>query len=131
MIHHDNAQPQRRLVSPRPRAPLLQSLVHRHDQIRYMDKAGNIIFVDKMADVPDQYKEQVIRPTPTPVLTKKDINDIKKQQREQEAEIKRKELDREKAKKKHDQEQARAREKQEKELKKSDPTRQLEKVGRR
>ena len=101
------------------------------DQIRYMDKAGNIIFVDKMADVPDQYKEQVIRPTPTPVLTKKDINDIKKQQREQEAEIKRKELDREKAKKKHDQEQARAREKQEKELKKSDPTRQLEKVGRR
>lgn len=101
------------------------------DQIRYMDKAGNIIFVDKMADVPAQYKNQVIRPTPTPVLTKKDINDLKKQQREQEAEIKRKELEREKAKKKHEQEQAKAREKQEKELKKSDPTRQLEKVGRR
>jgi len=101
------------------------------DQIRYMDKAGNIIFVDKIADVPDQYRDQVIKPTPIPVLSKQQINEMKRKQREQEDEIKRKELEREKAKIKHDKEVARLREKQEKELKKSDPTRQLEKVDRR
>lgn len=40
-------------------------------QVRYMDSSGNIHFVDSLKQVPPRYREQVVPPTPTPVLDKK------------------------------------------------------------
>lgn len=33
---------------------------------RFMDEAGNIYFVDRLEDVPPKYRNQVLKPTPTP-----------------------------------------------------------------
>lgn len=35
--------------------------------IRYMDQAGNIHFVDRLADVPEEYRGQVLKVEPTPM----------------------------------------------------------------
>jgi len=35
--------------------------------IRYMDQAGNIHFVDRLAEVPEEYRGQVINVEPTPM----------------------------------------------------------------
>ena len=52
---------------------------------RYMDSSGNIHFVDSLADVPRQYREQLVPPTPTPVL---DARQRKELQRAKEREYK-------------------------------------------
>jgi type IV secretory pathway VirB10-like protein len=46
-----------------------------------MDSSGNIHFVDSLTQVPGQYKQQVIPPTPIPKYDKKQIAEIKRQQR--------------------------------------------------
>ncbi len=40
--------------------------------IRYQDEAGNIYFVEKFSDVPDQYRNQVIPPSPPPYTNDKE-----------------------------------------------------------
>jgi hypothetical protein len=42
-------------------------------QVRYMDSSGNIHFVDSLSEVPPRYREQVVPPTPTPVLDRKGL----------------------------------------------------------
>jgi membrane protein involved in colicin uptake len=50
-------------------------------QVSYMDASGNIHFVDSPSQVPSQYREQVVPPTPIPKYDKKQIAEIKRQQR--------------------------------------------------
>jgi hypothetical protein len=38
---------------------------------KYMDNSGNIHFVDSFKQVPREFREQVVPPTPTPVLDEK------------------------------------------------------------
>jgi hypothetical protein len=38
-----------------------------------MDSSGNIHFVDSLSEVPPRYREQVVPPTPTPVLDRKGL----------------------------------------------------------
>lgn len=52
---------------------------------RYMDSSGNIHFVDALNDVPRQYRQQIVPPTPTPVL---DARQKKELQRTKERELK-------------------------------------------
>jgi hypothetical protein len=63
-------------------------------QIRYMDSSGNIHFVDNVYQVPPRYREQVMTPTPVPVLDRKALAEKKRQEqqarREKVAEEKRK-----------------------------------------
>jgi len=35
---------------------------------RYMDSSGNLHFVDSIGAIPREYRQQVVPPTPTPVL---------------------------------------------------------------
>jgi hypothetical protein len=71
-------------------------------QVRYMDSSGNIHFVDNVYQVPSRYREQVMTPTPVPVLDRKALAEKKRQElqakREKAAEDKRK-LTEERAKK--------------------------------
>lgn len=53
------------------------------DQIRYMDNSGNLRFVDSIAQVPRQYREQIYPATPTPVLDKKGLADLKRRDKEE------------------------------------------------
>lgn len=45
---------------------------------RYIDESGNIFFVEKPEDVPTRYRDQVVKPTPLPILTKQQQRQIKK-----------------------------------------------------
>jgi len=58
--------------------------VARAEQLRYMDTSGNIHFVDTLAEVPKKYRDQVIPPTPAPVLDKRAIREMKQRQMEEE-----------------------------------------------
>jgi hypothetical protein len=49
-------------------------------QFRYMDSSGNIHFVDSVYQVPQRYREQVITPTPVPVLDRKQLADKRRQE---------------------------------------------------
>jgi len=49
-----------------------------------MDASGNIRFVESLNDVPRQYRQQIVPPTPTAVL---DIRQKKEQQRSKEREL--------------------------------------------
>ena len=48
-------------------------------QFRYMDSSGNIHFVDSVNQVPGRYREQVITPTPVPVLDRKQLAEKRRQ----------------------------------------------------
>ena len=37
---------------------------------RYIDEAGNIIFVDRLNQIPPRYRDQVLKPTPVPIYPK-------------------------------------------------------------
>lgn len=69
-------------------------------QYRYMDSSGNIHFVDSLGDVPRQYREQLVPPTPTPVLDARQRREIQqRKEREQkdrlrQIEAKKRELER-------------------------------------
>lgn len=63
-------------------------------QMRYMDSSGNLHFVDNLKQVPRQYREQIVPPTPTPVLDKKALQQKRYEEqvalRERQAEERRK-----------------------------------------
>lgn len=67
---------------------------------RYMDSSGNIHFVDSLSDVPRQYREQLVPPTPTPVLDarqRKELQNRKEREakdRQRQIEAKKRELER-------------------------------------
>lgn len=67
---------------------------------RYMDSSGNIHFVDSLGDVPRQYREQLVPPTPTPVLDARQRRELQqRKEREQkdrirQIEAKKRELER-------------------------------------
>ncbi len=78
-------------------------------QVRYMDSSGNIHFVDNPSKVPMRYREQVMTPTPVPVLDRKAQMEQRRQEqqalRDKRAEERRKQVEernkkREEAKKK-------------------------------
>jgi hypothetical protein len=66
---------------------------------RYMDSAGNIHFVDSLGDIPRHYREQVIPPTPTPVLSARQRQDLQRakekeaRDRQRQAENKKREIE--------------------------------------
>jgi type IV secretory pathway VirB10-like protein len=67
---------------------------------RYMDGSGNIHFVDSLSDVPRQYREQLVPPTPTPVLDARQRRELQQRQerqardRQRQMEAKKRELER-------------------------------------
>jgi hypothetical protein len=74
-------------------------------QHRYMDSSGNIHFVDNVYQIPQRYRQQVMTPTPVPVLDRKALAEKKRQEqqakREKAAEDRRKALE-ERAKKREE-----------------------------
>lgn len=67
---------------------------------RYMDSSGNIHFVDSLGDVPRQYRQQLVAPTPTPVLDQRQQREVQRakereyRERQRQAEQKKRELER-------------------------------------
>lgn len=65
-----------------------------------MDSSGNLHFVDSLGDVPRQYRQQVVPPTPTPVLTARQRNELQRakdrevKERQRKIETKKREVDR-------------------------------------
>jgi|GEM_PF-1930796 len=53
------------------------------EQLRYMDEAGNIRFVNRMSEVPRQHREQIVPPTPTPVLNQRQKAELKRRQQQE------------------------------------------------
>ena len=53
------------------------------DQLRYMDEAGNIRFVNRMKEVPREYREQIVPPTPRPKLDARQLSQVKRKQEEE------------------------------------------------
>lgn len=96
------------------------------DLLRYMDKAGNIHFVDNISKVPKEYREQIIKPTPVPELSKDQIRELQRKQRLEEEERKRKEHDREVEKKRKKEEYDDRRRKAEQNQKRNDDANLLE-----
>jgi hypothetical protein len=78
---------------------LCTSEVHAQ-QYRYMDSSGNIHFVDSLSDIPRQYREQLVPPTPTPVLDarqRKELQNRKEREakeRQRQIEMKKREAER-------------------------------------
>lgn len=98
------------------------------DQLRFMDDAGNIRFVDKLAQVPPQYRNQIVTPTPAPVYTEKEVRDMKRKQAEEQREQEKKKKDREDAIKKREAELHRERSKDAEEAFKADASKDLDRV---
>ena len=59
---------------------------------RYMDGSGNIHFVDSLSDVPRQYREQLVPPTPTPVLDDRQRRELQ-QRKEREVRERQRQID--------------------------------------
>lgn len=57
---------------------------------RYMDSSGNIHFVDSWKQVPREFREQIVPPTPTPVLDERAKKDLQRRQEREVKEAKRK-----------------------------------------
>jgi hypothetical protein len=80
-------------------APLWACEVHAQ-HYRYMDSSGNIHFVDSLGDVPRQYRQQLVPPTPTPVLDARQRRELQQQKereqrdRQRQVEAKKRELER-------------------------------------
>jgi hypothetical protein len=62
---------------------------------RYIDSSGNIHFVDSLGQVPRQYREQLIPPTPTVALDERTRRKLERE-REREAAVKQKDAERKK-----------------------------------
>ena len=56
-------------------ALLIMTQVSHAQSVRYMDNSGNIHFVDNLSDVPARYRQQVVPPTPTPILDKRGLQE--------------------------------------------------------
>jgi len=98
------------------------------DQLKYMDDAGNIHFVDRLAQVPPKYKEQIVPPTPTPVLDKRQIAQLKRAQKEAEAERIRKEHEKEREHQHRQMMIERERNREERELRGRDDGRKVDRI---
>ncbi len=59
---------------------------------RYMDSSGNIHFVDSFGDIPRQYREQLVPPTPTPVLDARQRKELQNR-KEREAKDRQRQID--------------------------------------
>ena len=65
-----------------------------------MDSSGNIHFVDSLGDVPRQYRQQLVAPTPAPVLDQRQRQELQRakerehRERLRQAEYKKRELER-------------------------------------
>lgn len=57
---------------------------------RYMDGSGNIHFVDSWKQVPREFREQIVPPTPTPMLDKKAQRELQRQKEREVREAQRK-----------------------------------------
>jgi hypothetical protein len=55
-----------------------------------MDSSGNIHFVDSWKQVPREFREQIVPPTPTPVLDERAKKDLQRRQEREVKEAKRK-----------------------------------------
>lgn len=55
----------------------------RADTYRYIDESGNIFFVDSVNKVPVKFRDQVLPPPPTPVLSKRDLKKLERMQRKE------------------------------------------------
>ena len=68
---------------------------------RYIDSSGNIHFVDSWGDVPGQYREQVVPPTPTVALDERARKKLEREKerveaaKQKEAERKKRQLEKE------------------------------------
>ena len=90
------------------------------DQVRYMDSAGNIHFVDRPSDVPKKYILQVMTATPTPYLDKRALAELKRKKMQAQADQLRQERQREaEARRRRDQQEREAR-KEQRELQRQD-----------
>lgn len=65
---------------------------------RFVDSSGNIHFVDSIGEVPRQYREQIIPPTPTVAVDAKTAKKLEAQ-RQREALLRQRELERKKREK--------------------------------
>lgn len=90
------------------------------DQVRYMDAAGNIHFVDKPSEVPKQYILQVHTPTPTPHYDKRALAEMKRKRMQLENDKKRAEMQKQRDLKKARDDMERQRLREEKELRRRD-----------
>ena len=99
------------------------------DQIRYMDEAGNIIFVDKLSEVPKEYMHQIMTPTPTPVISKQEAAEMQRKRRQEQMEKERKEREKKREERERQKKLDQLRKKQEQDDKKRDDSRELERVG--
>ena len=97
--------------------------------IRYMDKAGNIFFVDKLGQVPEEYRDQVLTPTPKPILSKEQVKEVNKQVKEEEKQKKQQIADAEKERKKKIQELEMLRKREMNQNKKIDDSKALDRLG--
>jgi hypothetical protein len=59
---------------------------------RYMDSSGNIRFVDSLSDIPREYREQIVPPTPTPVLDARQRKELQNR-KEREAKDRQRQID--------------------------------------
>jgi glutaredoxin len=48
--------------------------------LRYIDEAGNINFVEKLSEVPEKYRDQIVAPPPPPYSNQKEYRAWKKMQ---------------------------------------------------
>jgi len=99
------------------------------DQIRYMDQSGNIIFVDKLSQVPKEYMNQIMTPTPTPALSKQEVAELQRKRRAEQMEKERKERERKRDEKERQKKLDQLRKKQDQDDKKHDDSRELERIG--
>lgn len=97
---------------------------------RYMDDAGNIYFVDKVAKIPKRYRDQVIAPTPAPVLTKETIELMRRKSREEEEKKERERRDEERQRAERARKLSEQQRIDDRQIRQMDDSRQLERVTR-
>jgi hypothetical protein len=64
------------------------------DQVKYMDAAGNIKFVNRPSEVPKQYILQVFTATPTPYYDKRALAEMRRKKQQAEMDARRVEMQR-------------------------------------
>lgn len=99
------------------------------EQIRYIDDAGNIRFVDRVAEVPRQYRQQVVPPTPTVFLDRKAQLELQRRQRDAAREKERKEQEKRRELQKRQRELEKQQQREAKKLRREDDSRNVGRLG--
>lgn len=99
-------------------------------QYRYTDDAGNIYFVDKVAKVPKRYRDQVVAPTPAPVLTKETIELMRRKAREDDEKKEREKREEERQRQERSRKLSEQQRLDDRQIRQMDDSRQLERVTR-